>query len=133
MGAEASAAVGVVLLDLPGLGQQVGAAGWWVLLDGLAGQGVSAAGDPGGLPVIAAGGAGRASAVGVVAGVDPLLVSGLGLLEVVSAAAAGNQTAASGLEGSLPGFAEENPDQREVSGLVWLPDLEAVAGLQALG
>ena len=38
MGAEAFAAVGVVLLGLPGPGLQVAAAGWWALQDGLAGQ-----------------------------------------------------------------------------------------------
>lgn len=38
MGAEAFAAAGAVPLGPPGLEQQVGAAGWWVLQIDLAGQ-----------------------------------------------------------------------------------------------
>lgn len=73
-------------------------------------------------PVTAAGGAARASA----AGVDPLQASGL--LEQVFAA--GRRTAASELEGILPGSAEKNPDQQGVS---VLPDRLAAAGRQLLG
>lgn len=70
VGAEASAAVGVVLLGLPGPGRQVVAAGWWALQDGLAGQEPSVAVT---LPVTAASVDVQAS----VAGVGPLVLSGL--------------------------------------------------------
>lgn len=122
-GAEASAAAGVVLLGLRGLEQQVGAAGWWVLQDDLAGRVPSVAVPH---PVTAAQGAGKASA----AGVGLLEVSGQGLLQMVSA---GRQTVASELEVNLPGFAEESPDQMEVSGFEELPDLVVEAGLVVLG
>ncbi|TNN86508.1 hypothetical protein EYF80_003278 [Liparis tanakae] len=46
---------------------------------------------------------------------------------------AGGQTVASELEVNLPGFAEESPDQKEFSGPEGIPDLVAVAGLQAPG
>lgn len=54
------------------------------------------------------------------AGAAPLQVSGQGLLQRVSAA--GRQTAVSELVGNLPDSAEENPDQKEVSGLEEAPD-----------
>lgn len=94
MGAVASAASGVSLLGPLGLGQQVGAAEWWFLQDGPAGQEPSAAVHP---PVTAAWGGGRAAA-------DRLKVSGGG-------------TAASELEGNLPGFAAEPPDLGAGAGL----------------
>lgn len=115
---EAFAAAGVVLLDPPVLEQRVAVAGWWVLQDDLADQGPSV-----GLPVTAAE-VGEASA-------------GVGLLQVSDrekvSAAVGKQMIASELEGSLPGFAEENPDQRVVAGLEELPDLEVSAGLEVPG
>lgn len=96
-----------------------------MLQDDLAGQEPSVAVV---LPVTAASEAGQASA----AGVGLLEVSGRGLLQTLSAAA-GRQTVASELEVSLLGFAEESPDQKEVSGLEKLPGLVDVAGLQVLG
>lgn len=57
------------------------------------------------------------------------MVSGQDLLEKVS----GRQTVAFELEGSLPGFAEENSDQMEASGLEEFPDLVDVAVRQVLG
>lgn len=120
VGAEASAAAGVVLLDPPGPGQRVGAAGWWVLQDDPTGQEPSAAAPH---PVTAAWGAERASAE---AGPPEVSDQGLEVWE-------GGRTVASEPEVSLPGFAEESPDQKEVSGLEEHPDLEAVAGPQVLG
>lgn len=124
MGAEVFAAAGVVPLGPHGLEQRVWAAGWWVLQDDLAGQEPSVAVAP---PVTAASGDGQASA----AGVGLLEVSGQGLLQTVSAA--GKETVASEFEVNLLGFAEESPDQKEVSGLEELPGLVDVAGLRVLG
>lgn len=120
VGAEAFVGAGAVLLGLPDLGLQVVAAEWWVLQD-VQEPSVAVA-----LPVTAAW-----VAVQAFAGVGPLMVSGQGLLVQVSVA--GRQTVASEFEGNLPGFAEENSDQKEVSGLEELPDLVAAAVLQILG
>lgn len=118
VGAEVFAGVGVVLLGPPGLEQQVGAAGWWVLRIDHAGQEPCVAVAP---PVSAAQWAGQASAV-----VGLLEVSGQGLPQMVSAAAG---TVASEFQATLPDFAEESLDQKKVSGLEELLDLVAVAEL----
>lgn len=122
VGAEAFAAVGVVLLGPPGPEQQAEAAGWWVLQGDPAALEPSVAVPP---PVTAAWGAGPASAE-----VGLPQVSGQGLPQL---SAAGRQTVASEPEVNLPGSAEESPGQKEVSGLEWIPDPVAVAGLQVLG
>lgn len=61
------------------------------------------------------------------AGIGLLQVSGLGLLQTLSAAA-GTQTVASELEVNLPDSAELNLDRKEVSGFEEHPDLVGVAG-----